>query len=128
MAGEDCQAVMRQYVYDLFLPVVVSPRDAVVITTNWCAPHHTSAEMSERHSIEQQLQQRQSIHVDAPDHGCRPDDAPDQGCQPEEERLPDEARLAELHEELRRQGELLAWQSSSLACLKKIRGDVVVER
>jgi len=128
MAGEDRQSDMVSYP-DFIPPVVDNPRDAVAMTSDLYAPQLAdeehdvaSAETSERQGIEQQLQQRQTIRVDAPD----------QGCQPEEERLPDEARLAarlaELQEELRRQSELLAWRSSSLASLRKIRDDVMVER
>ena len=40
----------------------------------------------------------------------------------------DEARLAELQDEVRHWSELLACRKSSLACLEKIRDDMMVER
>ena len=39
-----------------------------------------------------------------------------------------EARLAELQEDVRYWSEVLSWQLSSVACLEKIRDDMMVER
>ena len=112
MLGEDCQSDTPPNCPDL--SVVVNPRVPVIITM--------PANMSVAPGIEQQLQQPQFFHVDASYRGCQPEEV-----QAHVEAML-AARLTGLQEELRRQSELLAWRSSSLAHLTAIRDDLILER